>query len=272
MEGTPDEIPAEAESELSPQDRQEAIRERILTHGFVSVGELADAFAVSGMTIRRDLELLEEQGWVRKVRGGATAEPSAFYHGDVRHRMQAMAAAKGEIAAHALGHVERGHTIMLDESTTGYGLAQLLPNRRPVTVITNFLPSLQLLSRKPGIDLIALGGAYRPAYDAFLGLRTAESVGSMTADLLFASTTAITAGSCYHRSQETIEVKLALMQAAARKILLADHAKFGKRAVHHLASVTEFDLVIVDSGIAPEHLEELRQLGVAVEVAPASDA
>ena len=252
------------EGERSPQERQDDIRERILAQGFVRVSELAAAHAVSTMTIRRDLDVLEEQGWVRKVRGGATVEPSAFYHGDVRHRMQTMTREKRAVAARAVELVERGQTVMLDESTTGFGLAQLLPTRRPVTVITNFLPSLQLLSRQPGVDLIALGGSYKPSYDAFLGPGTADSVGSMTADLLFASTTAITDGACYHRSQETILVKQALMRAAARKILLVDSAKFGRRAVHHLAPLEAFDVVIVDRGLEETHLADLRGRDVEV--------
>lgn len=258
------ETAAPGEQERNPHERQEDIRERILAQGFVRVSELASAHAVSNMTIRRDLDALEEQGWVRKVRGGATAEPSAFYHGDVRHRMQAMNVEKRAIAARAVELVERGQTVMLDESTTGYGLAQLLPSRRPVTVITNFLPSLHLLSRQPGVDLIALGGSYKPSYDAFLGPGTAESVGAMTADLLFASTTAITDGACYHRSQETILVKQALMRAAARKVLLVDHAKFGRRAVHHLAPVDAFDVVVVDTGIDEAHLADLRARDIEV--------
>jgi DeoR/GlpR family transcriptional regulator of sugar metabolism len=256
---------------MTREERQRRIRERVLADGSVRVGDLADEYAVSGMTIRRDLDTLEEQGWLRKVRGGARAELSALYHGDVRHRMQTNNEAKQAVAEHALELVSRGQTVMIDESTTGYFLARLLPARRPLTVITNFLPSLQLLSREPGVDLIAVGGPYWPAYDAFLGVGTADALSALSADILFASTTAISDRKCFHRSQETVVVKRALMRAAARRILLVDHAKFGQRAAHLLGPLTDFDLVVVDAGTDARQVADLRAGGVQVAVAGEPD-
>lgn len=152
---------------------------------------LAEQFGVSLMTIHRDLDALQSQGWLRKVRGGATALPSDVFHGDVSQRMAAMADVKRRLAHTALDLVVPGQTIMLDESTTCLHLAQRLAERTPLTVITNFLAVIKLLAGEPGITLVDLGGTYFPAYDAFLGLRTAEAAQSVRADVLFMSTTAI---------------------------------------------------------------------------------
>ncbi|ARX88455.1 putative transcriptional repressor AccR [Streptomyces alboflavus] len=70
----------------------------------------------------------------------------------------------------------------------------------PLTVLTNSLPAITALAKAPGVSLIALGGAYFPAYDAFMGLHTADSV-AFRADVLFMSTTAVTRGRCYHTSR-----------------------------------------------------------------------
>ena len=161
----PSELPLAA-----PRDRREQIRARVVDQGFVRIEDLAEAFGVSLMTIHRDLDALQTQGWLRKVRGGATAQPSSHHHGDVRHRAATMVQAKQEIAESALELVEPGQSIMLDDSTTALAVARLLPGRSPLTVITNFLTNINLLASEPGVDLIALGGAYYPAYDAFLGL------------------------------------------------------------------------------------------------------
>lgn len=248
------------------QERRQLIRERVAHEGFVRAAGLAEQFGVSVMTIHRDLDALQSQGWLRKVRGGATALSSTVFHGNVSERTAAMADTKKQLANAALDLVAPGQTVMLDDSTTCLSLARRLTERAPLTVITNFLPVIKLLAGEPGISLVALGGTYFPAYDAFLGLHTAEAVASYRADVLFMSTTAITHGRCYHQSQETVHVKRALIDSAARRVLLADHTKFAREGLHTLAPLTAFDLVLVDSGLPLETQREIRDLGVTLRV------
>lgn len=268
---------SERDGQLIPQgqavgqrERQGRIREQVIANGFVRAEQLAEEFSVALITIHRDLDSLQQQGWLRKVRGGATAQPSSLFHGDIHYRTQAMGEAKEEIAQCALKLIEPGQSLMLDESTTGLYLARYLPSRGPITVITHFLALIKLLAGEPGIDLIALGGSYLPAYDAFFGLLTAKSIHAMRADILFMSTTAITRGVCYHQSQETTLIKRALMDVAERSVLLVDHTKFSKRAMFHLVPLTAFSLIIVDSSIAKEDLTQIRDLGASVYVAGSS--
>lgn len=250
-----------------PRDRREQVRRRVVEDGFARIEDLAEVCGVSIMTIHRDLDVLQSEGWLRKVRGGATAEPSAVHHGDVRHRMQAMAKAKADIARAALPLVRPGQSVLIDESTTALALAEILPSQGPLTIVTNFLAAVRLLAGQPDVDLIALGGAYYPAYDAFLGMRTSDAARSLRADVLFMSTTAVTEGHCYHQSQETVAVKRALMDAADRRVLLIDHTKFTKNGLHQLAPLSAFDLVIVDRDISPQHLDGLRARGIPLHVA-----
>ncbi len=256
--------PAVEDPATGPRQRRDQIRRTVLQDGFVRIEEMAAAHGVSPMTIHRDLDALQSEGWLRKVRGGATAQPSAVHHGDVRHRTQAMADAKAEIAEAAVDIVLPGQSVIIDESTTGLALATLLPGRGPVTVVTNFLAAIRQLAGQPGVDLIALGGAYYPAYDAFLGMRTSEAAHSLRADVLFMSSTAVTDGQCYHQSQETVAVKRALMEAADRRVLLLDHSKFEKNGLHQLAPLTAFDLIVVDSAIPETLLTSLVARGLTV--------
>lgn len=241
----------------------------VIGDGYARIDDLASRFGVSVMTIHRDLDALQRQGWLRKVRGGATAKPSALFHGDVRHRMSSMAREKAAVAAAAVELVPAGAALVLDDSTTSFQVARLLAERPPrdLTVITNFRPTVNLLAGHPGIDLVVLGGAYYPAYDAFLGIRTLEAIRPLRADLLFASTTAITDLACYHTSTETIQVKRALMEASERRILLIDHDKLARRALHEFCPLSAFDEIFVDAGVGPADLERLRSSGVPVRLA-----
>jgi len=264
---TGEESTSAAGQSLDQRERQEKIRERVIADGIVRSEQLAEEFSVTLMTIHRDLDVLQHQGWLRKIRGGATAQPSALFHGDIRYRMQAMKEAKEKLARTAIKMITQGQSIILDESTTALHLAQLLPEHVPTTVITNFLAIIKLLAGKPGIDLVALGGSYYPAYDAFLGLHTAESVRSLRADILFMSTTAITDGICYHQTQDTIIVKRALIETAAKRVLLIDHSKLSKRGVFQLTPLTDFDLVVVDDGISKQDLDVMTRLRAKVHIA-----
>ncbi|SDM67260.1 DeoR/GlpR family DNA-binding transcription regulator [Allokutzneria albata] len=250
----------------SQAERRRVIRERVTAEGFLRIQDLAEEFGVSVMTVHRDFDALQAQGWLRKVRGGATAVPSTVFHGDVSQRMAAMADTKRMLARAAVELIPPGSSVMLDESTTCLHLAQLLAERAPLTVITYFQPVIELLTRRPGINLIALGGEYFPAYDAFLGLYTAEGVGKVRADTLFMSTTAISHGRCYHQSQETVQVKRALLAAASRKVLLVDHTKFTRQGLYTLAPLTDFDLVLVDDRLPAAEQRRIRDDGVALTV------
>jgi DeoR/GlpR family transcriptional regulator of sugar metabolism len=261
--------PAEQPGEPGQRRRRELIRRRVLDSGHVEIADLARELKVSVLTIHRDLDALQEEGWLRKIRGGATARPSQVHHGDVDHRLKSMTAEKESIARLAVGLIEPGQSVMLDDSTTALGVANALAlgGRDDVTVITNFFPAMRVLAGQPDVELIALGGNYFPAYDAFLGIRTVEAVSSLQTDLLFLSTTAVTDLHCFHQSQETVAVKRALMAAAAKRVLLLDHSKFTKRGLHHLAEIREFDAVVLDSGTPANVRREVAELGVEVHVA-----
>ncbi|UFR07618.1 DeoR/GlpR family DNA-binding transcription regulator [Streptomyces sp. Go40/10] len=247
-------------------DRRRRVRELVTSKGFVRTADLAAEFDVSVMTIHRDLDALQAQGWLRKVRSGASCLPSTQFHGSVGERMRAMAQVKRRLAGAAAEELAPGQVVMVDDSTTCLALTQHLPAHTPITVITNSLPAISALAREPGVALVALGGTYFPAYDAFMGPHTAAGVEAFRADVLFMSTTAVTAGRCYHMSPETVQVKRAMMAAAARRVLLIDHTKFANQGLYALAPLTDFDLILVDDAAPATEVRRLREQGVAVRV------
>ena len=255
--------------ELSRTERQAWITDHILEQGSVQVDELAGLFGVSRMTIHRDLDELEQQGVLRKVRSGATALPSSLFESDVRFRFRQQLAEKDAIAREALKYIEPGQSVFLDEATTLLSLVHLLPAITPLTVISNFLPILkELTPGGKGLRLFGLGGEYTARFDTFTGLITEQAVQSLRADIFFTSVTATSDGMLYHPSETVIRVKRAMMHSSTLSVLLMDHTKFGKVGLYSMTPIQEFDLVIVDARIDKRYVSEMTEAGVKVVVAP----
>jgi len=248
---------------FGPSRRQKWITEYILEQGSLVVDELSEQFKVSRMTIHRDLDELERQGVLRKARGGATVHPSYLFESDIRFRLTAATIEKEAIARYALSFVEPGQVILLDDSTTTIALAHLLKEVKPLTVITNCLRIMDIMREENDIRLISLGGEYLPRFDAFTGLICEKAINSLRANLLFMSVSAVSRCVAYHQEQEIVKVKQAMMNSSASRILLVDHTKFGKVALHHLAPLEEFNLVLIDSKVEKNHLVDLQNAQIS---------
>lgn len=253
---------------IGPVLRQEQVAEYVLHHGSVSAKDLASVFGVSTMTVHRDLDELEHQGVLRKVRGAAEPRPTSLFEGNVRYRIRAAREEKEAVCRFAVGQVEPGQSVMLDDSTTALPLARLLKQVTPLTVITNFRMGIDELSGAKGINLTALGGEYLASHDAFIGIVCEAAISSLHADVLFMSVTAVSGCHAMHQEQNIVRTKRAMMAATRRRVLLIDHHKLEKSALHMLAPLTDFDLVVIDAGADPKSVDELRDCGVPVEVAP----
>lgn len=239
----------------------------MLADGFARIDQLAREFEVSLMTMHRDLDALATEGWLTKIRGGATANPSALLEFGVRERAAAQRAEKAAVAAVGAELLGRGQTVFLDDSTTALALLPHLIAHAPITVASNFLPALNGLAGAPGVELHVLGGQYNPVLEACFGLQTVDAIGRLHADLFFMSTTGLSQGRCYHRSEPTVMIRHAFLAASSRAVLLVDHAKFGRPASHLLCPIDRFATVITDDGADPEDLADLRSHCPDVRVA-----
>jgi DeoR/GlpR family transcriptional regulator of sugar metabolism len=177
----------------------------VIAEGFVRIEQLAEEFAVNVMTSHRDLNILQKQGLLRKTRGGTTTLSTVFYKNACHHR-DVMKETKEELARAAINLLQPGQSVLLDERSTIFYLATVLPSRTPITAITYSLEIAKLLAEETGIDLIVTGGSYHAAYKVFLGPDTALMLLSLRTDILFMSTTAIINGVCYHPSQGIVSI------------------------------------------------------------------
>lgn len=251
-----------------PSQRRRELSEHVLAEGTVSASDLAERFGVSLMTIYRDIDELEREGILRKVRGGVTVQPSGVFESNVAFRKKTMLEEKQAIAAKAVTLIEPGMSVMIDDSTTALELARLLPGIDPLTVVTNFLEALNLLADERGLHLMALGGDYDRLHDSFLGVPCVEAVEALRVDLCFVSTSSVLGDFAFHQEQRIVAVKRAMLKAAGRSVLMIDHSKLGRTALHRLAPLTTFDLILVDDRTPPDALRLLDESGVPYQTAP----
>lgn len=271
MSGAPGESSREVngESRQSRQTaRQNAITDAVMSAGSLRISELAEQFEISTMTVHRDLDELESRGLLRKDRGVATALSTVLVESSDVYRVSREVEEKESLALAALDFIEPGQAVMVDDSTTALRLLPHLQSKRPLTVITNTLTVMNELRATNGITLLGLGGQYYNWCSSYMGRITTAAIAGLRADLLVMSTSAITDGVAFHQTMETVDVKRAMFEAASRRILLADHTKFDKRALHAMQPLVDFDAVVVDAATDERHVERLRNAGVNVVVVP----
>jgi DeoR/GlpR family transcriptional regulator of sugar metabolism len=143
-----------------------------------------------------------------------------------------------------------------------------IPSLAPLHIATNFLDGMLELSGAAGIELIGLGGDYDDQHRSFLGVGCVDAIRSLRVDAVFVSTSAVDGGLTFHQEQRIVSVKRAMLDIATKRYLLLDHTKIGKTALHTIAPLTDFDLVLVDDETPEEDLREFMRLGVHYEVAP----
>lgn len=252
---------------LNQNQRHDSIIELVINEGSVRIEDLADRFEVSVVTIHRDLDMLDARGIVRKSRGLVTAVATSLFEANPEYRKRQNVQHKRELAAEAFKLVEPGQAVLMDDSTTGVHLAELLPQRQPLSVITNFQQIIDTLAPHPGIALISLGGQHYQWSNAFMGSITVNTLNSLRADALFMSTPSIVDDVCFHQHHDASLIKRAMFKAAARRYLIVDESKFHQRALHANIALTDFDAVILNHGASSEHVDRLKEKGINVIVA-----
>lgn len=237
------------------QQRQQAILELVQANGGVRVAELVREFDVSDMTIRRDLEVLAERGLVAKVHGGATkagdgsTEEPGFAAKSVRQQPE-----KEAIARRAARLVRPGTAIALFGGTTTWTLAHHLTDVPDLTVVTNSIPVADVFHRatRPDRTVVLTGGIRTPS-DVLVGPVAVSVIRSLNVDLLLLGVHGMTshAGFTTPNMMEA-ETDRAMVGAARRLVVLADHTKWGTVGLSMIARLADADAVVTDTGLGED--------------------
>lgn len=236
-------------------DRLEQIEQWVRTAGRVKVGELATELDVSEMTIRRDLDLLAEQGVVQRIRGGAVAVgPQPF-----AERFGRQARAKDRIAAKLVTMVGEGGAVGIDASSTLQRLAGQLGQLRELTVVTNGPDTFLAFQDAPGVTALLTGGQLDPRTGSLVGPMAARAAREVLLRRLFVSAAALhPRHGTSEATLEEAEVKLALAEVAAEVVVAVDSSKLGQRAPARGLAPDRVDLLVTELDPADARLDAYR--------------
>lgn len=253
---------------MHAEDRRERITEEVRRRGRVSVSRLALAYDVTPETVRRDLIELEQRGEVRRVHGGAVAAERARLEPGVAERAEHMASEKARIAEAALAHLPTdGGTVLVDAGTTTGALVERLPADRQLTVVTNAVTHALRLVQLPNVTVIVVGGRLRARTLANVDEFAVAALRDLRVDVAFVATNGISERGCSTPDPAEAAVKRALVAAADRVVLLADHTKFGEEHFVRFADLADLDVVVTDAGADAEDLLALQAADLEVVVA-----
>jgi DeoR/GlpR family transcriptional regulator of sugar metabolism len=238
------------------QSRKDKILEMLKEDGSVKVATLSKIFRVSEVTIRQDLEKLEQDGLITREHGGA-------FLNTIGMQVQNFALAnlinmekKELIGKKAAEYIDSGDTIILDSGTTTTEIAKAIIDKRNITVITNAINIVMLLGSNPAINVILTGGEFKAPTLSLTGQRAADFFHGLHVDKLFLATAGISLKSgLTYPSLSDIAVKKAMIEAADTVYLVADSTKVGKSSLASLGALSLIQYLITDSEITEKDKE-----------------
>ena len=241
---------------LLPQQRREKIFDLIREDGHAKVLELSKIFKVTEVTIRQDLEKLEDEGLVMREHGGAYLKNISANVQNIELLNNENMSEKESIAKKAVELINDGDTIILDSGSTVTEIAKHIAGFKNLTVITNALNIALILGADPEINLILTGGEFKAPTLSLTGQKAADSLEGLHVDKLFLATAGIALKSgLTYPSISDICVKRAMIESADVVYLVADSSKIGKSSFASLGALSLIDYLITDSKINEDYID-----------------
>jgi DeoR/GlpR family transcriptional regulator of sugar metabolism len=251
---------------MNVSERRAQLRGELLHGGEVTIPDLAERYLVSEMTIRRDLEALEDEGVARRVRNGAIRVAPRSFEPEFENRADEARWAKAAIGERAASLVDDGETVVIDSGTTALALARSLRGRgHGLTVVTPGVLAAIELAADPKIKVMLPGGMLRPKELSMIGPSAEDFFGEYNCDVFFTSA----AGLDIERgltdySLDEARVKKAAIKCARRVIALIDQTKFDKVYFANITPLDSIDVLVTDA--APDHAIVRRAEALGIEV------
>ena len=239
--------------------RRDKIFELIREDGQAKVTDLSRIFKVTEVTIRQDLERLENEGVIIREHGGAYLKDIDMNVRNLQLQAKGNMIEKAAIARKAVEFIHDGDTIILDSGSTTTEISKIISGFKNLTVITNALNIALILGAQTGINVIVTGGEFKAPTLSLTGQKAADFFQNLHVDRLFLATAgiALRSGLTYPGISD-ICVKRAMIESANEIYLVADSTKIGKSSFASLGALSLINYLITDSNITKEDIEWLK--------------
>lgn len=253
--------------EQSVQERRHEILDNVLRTGRVSVADLSQAFGVSEVTIRTDLQMLAEQGLLVRTHGGAIPAGRLFLELSLALRRQQQTLAKDHIGEAGAALIEDGDAVWLDTSSTALAIARHLAHHRHVTVLTNSIAIVQELADQPHLDVVVPGGRLRRETASLIGVDGLDFVRRFNIQKGFFGAHGLTVDEgLTDVSVDEAEVKQVLVDLCRQVVAVLDATKWGRAGLASFATLEQIDTIITDQSAPPDLVAQVQAAGVDVRL------
>jgi DeoR family fructose operon transcriptional repressor len=250
------------------EERRSEIIDFAETNGSCTVQELSQKFAVTLMTINRDLRKLEKEGKLKVVRGGAIAKSKRLTETNLAQRINYNLESKISIATKALKLIEPNDSIFLDSSSTAIILARKLKESdiENVTVVTNSTQILSDLIPYEKFNVLVVGGTLLRKFHCFIGPLAELIVSQLRVNKFFFSVGAVSlSGDLSDTDIQEVNLKKKMIEASNEKILMVESYKFNKTGLYKIINLKDVDMIINDGAkIGEPFVEEIRSKGLKI--------
>lgn len=253
---------------LTITERHQEILNLIKENEQVFIEDLSKKFKVSGVTIRKDLKLLEEKGLLFRTKGGASTKNTYALEKSIHEKELINADIKKAIAIAAFQLTKDHESIIIGSGTTVFQLAKVLKPEKPLTIITPALKVALELTDTPNLDVLQLGGQIRPNSSSVAGTFAEYILDNLSAGIAFIGIDGIDpvfGASISNLAEAGLNQKI--IAIAQKVVILADHTKFGKRGIAKICDLKHIDYVITDNKSSKKIISELEEHGIQVIIA-----
>jgi len=252
-----------------PEKRRIDIRNLILQEKTVSVEKIAKAFNISPITVRRDLEKLQESGLIVKVHGGAIAKDDLMPEPVFKERINLFKEEKERIAAEAAKRINNGDSIIIESGSTCLKLVKHLINKNNLKIATAGISIaqelLELLNIKNDFEVSVCGGLLRAGSNIYVGPHAVNFFNSINVNKSFIGAVAISVDKGLSTAtQFDAELSKSIINSSKEVILLADSSKFETKSYINFMPLTEIDEIITDNKLDKKIVEKIKKLGVKI--------
>jgi DeoR/GlpR family transcriptional regulator of sugar metabolism len=247
-------------------ERKRLLLDVLRMEGKIHASDLSKRLGVSEDTVRRDLRELDKAGLLQRVHGGALPRsPTSIHYAE---REKESADAKQQIGAAVAQLLRAGEVVVLDGGTTPLAVAEHLSPELALTVVTHSLPAAEVLSRHGKAECVVVGGRLFKAARVAVGIAAVDAYRMLRPDSCVLGAAGIhpEAGVTTFDGEEA-EVKRAMVEHAARVIVVVAGEKLGTVAPYLLTPITKMTYLVTDRTASPDMLRTLSELGIEVVIA-----